>query len=100
MKVAIFAAVAALSLASCTTADGNASAAKAFDRVCSAEPPLYASFAVIAESRGASAKTLARAEGLHNTITNLCANPPQDIVGALVVLTASYAQFVAINAKL
>lgn len=100
MKAIALVAVASLTLASCTSTDANTQAAKAFDKVCAAEPPLYASFVTIAEARGTSAKTMVRAEALHTTITGLCANPPTDVVSALVTLTAAYAQFTVLQKQI
>jgi len=100
MKAIAFAIAAALTLASCTSTESRTQAAKAFDKVCLAEPPLYTSFMLLAEAKGASAKTLARANAFHMTITNICKDPPTDVVSALVTLTAVYAQFSALQKQL
>lgn len=87
-------------LASCSlSTDQQAAAAKAYDKICSAEPSLYASYVVVATARGASEAKLAKAEGIHNTMTALCTDRPTDVVSALVILSSAYAQFIAINAQ-
>jgi hypothetical protein len=96
----ILASVAALALASCTTTDDQQqAAAKAYDKICTAEPPLYAAFVNAATVKGASEKTLAKAEALHVSITTFCETRPTDVVTGLVTLSAAYVQFVTINAS-
>lgn len=100
MRKLIVAALCSVSLASCSlSTDQQAAAAKAYDKICSAEPPLYASYVVIATAKGASEAKLAKAEGIHTTITAMCTERPTDVISALVILSAAYAQFIAINAK-
>lgn len=85
-------------LASCTmTEDQQMAAARAYDRICSAEPPLYASFILIAETKKVSERTLNRAAAFHATITAMCEDRPVDFVSALVTLSTAYAQFATIN---
>lgn len=101
MKIAVIAALAAsVSLASCTLSnDQQTAAAKAYDKICSAEPPLYAAFVNVATVKGASERTLAKAAGIHESITTLCTTRPTDVVTGLVTLSAAYVQFVTINAS-
>jgi hypothetical protein len=99
-KIALFATVAASALlASCTlTNDQQAAAARAYDKICTAEPPLYAAFVNAAMAKGSSEKTLKRAESVHVTIATMCETRPADPVTALVTLSAAYVQIVQINA--
>ena len=100
MKKLFIALAATTLLASCTLSnDQQAAAAKAYDKICSAEPSLYASYVVVATAKGVSEAKLAKAEGVHNTITSLCTERPTDVLSALVILSSAYAQFIAINAQ-
>lgn len=100
MKKLFIALAATALLASCSlSTDQQQAAAKAYDKICSAEPPLYASYVVVATAKGASEAKLAKAEGIHNTITALCTERPTDAISALVILSSAYAQFIAINAQ-
>lgn len=87
-------------LASCSlSTDQQAAAAKAYDKICSAEPQLYASYVLVATAKGASEAKLAKAEGIHTTITAMCTDRPTDVISALVILSAAYANFIALNAQ-
>lgn len=89
------------SASSCTLSTRHeAAAAKTYDSICIAEPPLYATFVVVAVAREASQRTLARAELLHSNVGNLCANRPTNLFTGLASLSSYYAQFIALNASL
>lgn len=93
-------AFASISLASCTTTpDQQASAAKVYDKVCAAEPALYASFQTVAAINDVSASTQKKAEAIHASITTLCTDRPTDLIAGVATLTAAYAQFAAIVAR-
>lgn len=104
MKSVLFGAsiaLAAVVLSACTTTpDQQAAAARAYDKICAAEPPLYAAFVNVAAVKGASERTLLRAQVIHDEITGLCQTRPADPVTALVQLSGAYARFVALNATL
>jgi hypothetical protein len=98
MKVLLIATAALL--ASCTmTMDQQAAAARNYDKICTAEPPLYAAFVNAATTKGASEKTMRRAESFHVVVTTMCSTRPTDFVTALVTLAAAYTQIVQINAS-
>lgn len=100
MKKIALAACAAVLLASCTmTNDQQVAAARAYDKICSAEPPLYAAFVAAATAKGASERTLTKAAGIHESVTTLCTTRPTDLVSGLVTLSAVYVQIVTINAS-
>ena len=100
MRNLIVAALCSVALASCSLSnEQQAAAAKAYDKICSAEPSLYASYLIIATARGVSENTLAKAAVLHEGMGNMCTERPTDIIAALVPLSLSYAQFIALNAK-
>lgn len=89
------------SASSCTLSTRHeAAAAKTYDSICTAEPPLYAAFVVVATAREVSARTLARAELLHGNMGSLCAQRPTNVFAALATLSSAYAQFLALNAQL
>lgn len=88
-------------LASCTLSTRHeAAAAKTYDSICTAEPPLYAAFVVVATAREMSARTLARAELLHSNVGTMCAQRPTNLFVGLAALSSAYAQFLALNAQL
>lgn len=98
MKVLLVAATALL--ASCTmTMDQQAAAARNYDKICTAEPPLYAAFVDAATTKGSSERTMRRAASFHAVITTMCSTRPTDAVTALVTLAAAYTQIVQINAS-
>jgi hypothetical protein len=98
---AMLALSAVLVLSSCVTtgSDAQASAEKAFDRICTAEPPIYASVSVIAVAKEWKQSKIDKLNGVHTVVTNLCTNRPTDFISALITVTASYAQILAIKAQ-
>jgi hypothetical protein len=100
MKGLLFAIASAAMLVSCTmTVDQQAAAARNYDKICTAEPTLYAAFVNAATAKGSSERTMRRAEAFHATVTTMCETRPTDFVSALVTLAAAYTQIVQINAS-
>lgn len=73
--------------------------AKAYDKTCAAEPPIYQSFVTIATAKQASQKTLAQAAAVHDSVTKLCTDRPTDLATASITLAALYAQLITISAN-
>lgn len=95
--VALYATM-SLSLASCVgTGTAQEDAAKQVDRICAAEPPLYATALVLAETKNWSEKRRNRLTAIHVTITNFCTDRPTDLISGLLTLSASYVQFLALK---
>lgn len=90
--------ITALSLSSCTVFEADSTAAKFIDQTCKNEPPLYASFVIVAAAKNASAATMAKAEAAHVTITEVCKAPPANIGEASIIVAKAYAEFIRINA--
>jgi hypothetical protein len=89
-----------IALSSCTlSASQQTAVARAYDRTCAAEPPIYQSFVLVATAKGASERTMKKAETIHLTVSRLCADRPTDIASAAVTLAALYAQLVTISAQ-
>lgn len=101
MRKIVTALAAVAMLSACTLSnEQQASAAKAYDKICSSEPQLYAAFVVVATAKGASEAKLAKVATYHDGVTKMCDERPTDIVAALVTLSGVYAQIVAANGKL
>ena len=100
-KIALLTTIAATALlAACvTTPDQQEAAQQAYDKICTAEPPLYAAFVAAATAKGTSEAKLRKAEAIHGSITTFCTNRPTDVVSGLVTLSAAYVQFITINAS-
>ena len=92
--------LASASLASCvTTGDAKDQAAKVYNTVCIAEPPIYVVVSAYGGEKNWSPSKLNKLDQAHAVVNRLCTDRPDDLLTGLVALTNAYRDVLALKAQ-